>query len=166
MKTLHLFLVVLFAAVVCHAQPVPPTPPSPPAEAPKEPLNYVIRIEWHAEKENTKFLQLLTTEGQFNLDTIQKNSVKINDNDIPVTLKMSGSLIALGADKGRLQLFLGRTVPYVTGTTFGLSKTGTSSYSQLSVGVNSVFIVKFGKSQVIQADETGEISVLVKLADK
>jgi hypothetical protein len=36
----------------------------------------------------------------------------------------------------------------------------------MSVGVNSVFIVKFGKSQVIQADENGEISVLVKLADK
>jgi hypothetical protein len=166
MKTLHLLIVALFAAIVCQAQPVPGHPPGPAPEAAKDPVNYVIRIEWHSEKENLKFLQLLTGEGQFELNTIQKNTVKINDNDIPITLKMSGSLTALDGDKGRLQLFLGRTVPYVTGTAFGLGKTSASSYSQMSVGVNSTFIVKFGKEQTIQADETGEISVLVKLADK
>jgi hypothetical protein len=123
MKKLHLFLVLVFATVICQAQPVPGHPPGPPADVAKEPVNYIIRVEWHGDKEGSKFLQLLTTEGQFNLDTIQKNSVKINDNDIPVTLKMSGSLTALDGDKGRLQLFLGRTVPYVTGTAFGLGKT-------------------------------------------
>jgi hypothetical protein len=32
----------------------------------------------------------------------------------------------------------------------------------LSVGLNSTFVVKFGQSQVIQSDENGDISVLVK----
>ena len=36
------------------------------------------------------------------------------------------------------------------------------NYSQLSVGLNSTFVVKFGQSQVIQSDENGDISVLVK----
>ena len=62
---------------------------------------------------------------------------------------------------GKLQLFLGRTVPYVT-STHGSGSNTSSSYSQLSVGLQSTFIVKFGKPAVIQTDETGEISVLVK----
>jgi len=163
MKTLHLFIVVLFTAVVCQAQPVSPRPPSPPAEAVKEPVNYTIRVEWSEPKAESKFLELLTAEGQFDLNTFQKNPVKINNSDVPVTLKFSGNLTALDGDKGRLQLFLGRTVPYVTGSSgMGMSQ----SYSQMSVGLNSTFIIKFGKSQVIQSDENGEISVLVKRVDK
>ena len=37
-----------------------------------------------------------------------------------------------------------------------------STYSQMSVGLQSTFVVKFGKPVVIQNDENGEISVLVK----
>ncbi|MDR3460379.1 MAG: hypothetical protein P4N60_23365 [Verrucomicrobiae bacterium] len=164
MKTLHLLIVSLFAAIVCQAQLMPPRPPMPPnspAEAVKDPVNYVIRVEWNEPKAESKFLEILTAEGQFDLNTIQKNSVKINNSEVPVTLKFSGSLTALDGEKGRLQLFLGRTVPYVTGST-GMSQ----SYSQMSVGLNSTFIVKFGKAQVIQSDENGEISVLVKRVEK
>ena len=166
MKTLHLFLVVLFATLVCQAQlpprpPIFPAPPNAPTDPAKEPVNYIIRVEWNEPKAETKHLEILTAEGQFDLNTIQKNSVKINNSDVPVTLKFSGSLTALDEEKGRLQLYLGRTVPYVTGS-MGMSQ----SYSQMSVGLNSTFVVKFGKSQVIQSDENGEISVLVKRAEK
>jgi hypothetical protein len=68
---------------------MPPPPPFAPA---KEPVNYLIRVEWKEPKGDPKFLEVLTTEGQFNLNTIQKNSVKINNNDVPVTLKFSGTL--------------------------------------------------------------------------
>jgi hypothetical protein len=162
MKTLHLLIVILFATLVCQAQPVPPHPPGALADAAKEPANYTIHVEWKEADKESKFLESLTAEGQFELNTIQKNSVKINNNDIPVTLKVTGNLAALDGDKGRLQLFLGRTVPYVTST----NPMGGSSYSQMSVGLNSTFLVKFGKTHVIQSDETGEISVLVKRADK
>ena len=132
--------------------------------AAKEPVNYLIRVEWKEPKGDPKSLEVLTTEGQFSLDTIQKNSVKINNNDVPVTLKFSGTLNAINDEKGRLQLFLGRTVPYVTSTS-GDGPSAHSSYSQLSVGLNSSFIVRFGKPTVIQTDENGEISVLVKRTD-
>ena len=107
---------------------------------------------------------MLTTEGVFQLDTIQKNSVKINNQDIPITLKFTGTLTALDGDTGKLQLFLGRTVPYVTGS-FGNGLSQSSSYSQLSVGLQSAFIVHFGKPETIQTDENGRISVLVKLEE-
>lgn len=177
MKTLPLILVGLMVAFVCQSQPAPaPAPPpplrppvglppgrilAPPAVAAKDPVNYLIRVEWKEPKGNPRFLELLTTEGQFNLNTIQTNSVKINNVDVPITLKFSGTLNALDEEKGRLQLFLGRTVPYVTGSYSG-SSGANSSYSQMSVGLDSAFIVKFGKSQVIQSDENGQISVLVK----
>ena len=163
MKISYLLAVALFAAIACHAQPAPfpPRPaPMPSQEAVKPSANYVIRVEWKAAKEDSKFLEVLTAEGSFNLDTIQKASVKINNNEIPTTLKLSGSLTPIDDAKGKLQLFLGRTVPYVTGT-YGPNNTS-SSYSQMSVGLNSTFLVHFDKSEVVQSDENGEISVLVK----
>jgi len=168
MKIFALIITTLFAAFVCQSQPAlpqRPPPAMPSAEPAKELVNYTIRVEWREAKGDPKHLELLTTEGQFNLDTIQKNSVKINDNEVPITLKLSGSLTELAGDKAKLQLFLGRTVPYVTGT-HGSGPLSTSSYSQLSVGLNSGFVVKFGKAQVIQSDENGDISILVKRLDK
>jgi hypothetical protein len=169
MKTYPLILVALLIAFACQSQPMPmqprpalPPPGAPPAVAPaREPVNYLIRVEWKEPKSDPKSLEVLTTEGRFELDTIQKNSVKINNNDVPVTLKFSGTLFAINDEKGRLQLFLGRTVPYVTGTV-GIGPSASSSYSQMSVGLESTFVVKFGKPAVIQTDENGEISVLVK----
>jgi hypothetical protein len=37
-----------------------------------------------------------------------------------------------------------------------------SSYQQLNVGLDSTFMVRFGKAAVVQNDESGQISVLVK----
>lgn len=131
------------------------------APAVKE-ANYLIRVEWKEPKAEKRFLEVLTTVGQFSLDTIQKNPVKINNNDVPVTLKFTGTLDKVTDQKGRLSLFLGRTVPYVTGN----YPNGGSSYSQLSVGLNSTVVVTFGKPVTIQNDDSGEISVLVtRMAD-
>jgi hypothetical protein len=163
MKTLSLFAFALFLAVAGLAQPTFP-PRSPVTDATKTPvnlINYVIRVEWKEPKGDPKFLEVTTTEGEFQLNTIQKNSVKINNNDVPVTLKLTGTLTALDQEKGKLQLFLGRTVPYVTGT-FGSGSNTSSSYSQLSVGLQSTFIVKFGKPLTVQSDENGDITILVK----
>ena len=134
-------------------------PGAPPAIADTTlPVNYLIRVEWKEPKADPKFLEVLTTDGNFDLDTIQKESAKINNADVPITLKCSGTLTPLDDKKGRLKLFIGRTVPYVASTFPG----GGSSYQQLSVGLQSTFIVEFGKSQVIQSDENGKVSVLVK----
>ena len=162
MKTFPLLMVAWLFASVCQAQPAPPLQPpgaSPPAAIAKNPVNYLVRVEWKEPKSDLRFLEVLTTEGRFELDTLQKNSVKINNSDIPVTLKLTGTLTALSDEKGRLQLFLGRTVPYVTGS---FANGASASYSQLSVGLDSTFVVQFGKPVIIQTDDSGQISVLVK----
>lgn len=176
MKTLSTLLVGLFVAVACHAQPgsmprpmprpplnLPGQPPSAPAAKAADLVNYLIRVEWNENdaKKDTKSLEVLTAEGNFEFDGLQKNSVKINDNDVPITLKFSGTLTTLSEEKGRLQLFLGRTVPYITGS-YGSGPGHSSSYSQMSVGLQSAIIVKFGKPAVIKRDENGTITVLVK----
>lgn len=174
MKAIPLILVVLLAALAGQAQPtfqqrlqtlpprgLPPGAPQPAAASTKAPANYLIHIEWTQPKGDPQSLEVLTTEGHFDLSTIQKTSVKINGSDIPTTLKFEGTLTALDDEKGRLQLFLGRTVPYVTGS-YGSGSSVSSSYSQLNVGLDSTFLVKFGEPAVIQTDETGQISVVVK----
>lgn len=159
MKIFALLVTALFLTVASHAQPT--QPPSPGADPAKDLANYVIRVEWKDPKSDPKFLEVMTIPGQFELDTIQKTSVKINSNSIPVTLKLSGNLTAFDDQKGKLQLFLGRTIPYVTGT-YGGGLGMTSSYSQMSVGLQSTFSVTFGKPLTVQTDDNGEISVLVK----
>jgi len=133
--------------------------PAPAAAGAKAPANYRIHVDWHGAHGETNALEVLTTEGEVQLDTLQKNSVKIGNNDVPVTLKLTANLKVLDDDKGHLQLFLGRTVPYVTSSFGGGS--GGVSYSQMSVGLQSSFIVTFGKPEVIQNDESGTIAVLV-----
>jgi hypothetical protein len=181
MNPIRLFAVAMLLAVTCPAQ-LPPNgspqpqqplrPGMPPNQQPgmqppgmqqpmppKELVNYVIRVEWKDAKKSTNALQLVTSEGSFQLDTVS-GTVKINNSDVPTTVKLSGQLIELNREKGRLQLFLGRTVPYVTG-----SSSGGSSYSQLSVGLNSNFAVTFGKPLVIQSDDNSEVTILVKRMD-
>jgi len=177
MNPLRLLALILLLAVSGYAQlqfsqngsPQPPLPrsgmppnPSPGMQPPmpaKEPVNYVIRVEWKDAKRGTNALQIVTTAGSFELDTVS-GTVKVNNSDVPTTVKLSGSLAELSPEKGRLQLFLGRTVPYVTSSFSGPG--GGSSYSQLSVGLNSNFVVTFGKPLVIQADDNGEVTLLVK----
>jgi len=50
----------------------------------------------------------------------------------------------------------------MTGATKGPGGSSSSTYQQLSVGMDSSFIVTFGKPLVIQGDENGQISILVK----
>lgn len=157
MKTFPLLATLVLGFLLCGNSPVFAAPPS----GTNEPVNYVIKVSWKETKGDANSLQVTTMEGSFQLDTLQKKTTKINDSDIPSTLKLSGTLGVISEKKGRLNLFLGRTVPYVTGSVANGSGRNMSSYSQISVGLNSNFIVTFGKPLVIQADDSGEVTVLV-----
>jgi len=172
MKATHSLVAAIITMVwagTCQAQP--PTTPLP-ADAPSvaspstlstnEPANYVISVQWKDTKLGSSFVQMMTAEGPFNLDALEHSTMKIKGPDIPTTLKLSGSLTLLSPEKGRLKLFIGRTVPYMTGASQGPGGSTSPSYQQLSVGLDSTFIVTFGKPLVIQGDENGQISILVK----
>jgi hypothetical protein len=171
MKTLQILFVTMLSVAVCQAQPSSASfqqrlasiidSSQPPADT-NAPVNYVIKVLMKDSKGENSTLQVTTIAGSFELDTLSTNTAKINGGNIPSTLKMSGSLTTISDQKGRLKLFLGRTVPYVTstvnnGTSFGVA----SSYSQMSVGLDSAFVVTFGKPLVVQVDDNGEVTVLV-----
>ena len=136
------------------------------AEASKQLVNYVIRVQWTTAKKAPQHLQILTTEGRFQLNTMAAEKVKIDDSEIPITVNCNGTLKVLGPDKGRLELFLGRTVPYVTGTTFLEGGKSRSQYEQRQIGLNSTFVVTLGQPLVIHSDPNEEVSILVKRADE
>jgi len=168
MKTPSLLAMLLLGTIAAFAQlppqpapalPVRPVQPAPPA--PRDTANYLITVKWVDSKAGTNSLKVLTSEGSFSLDTIH-SSVRINENDIPTTVSFNGSINPLGPEKAGLKVFLGRTVPYVTGTYSGGTGGGSSSYQQMRVGFDSAFTVTFGKPLVIQADQNGEVSILVK----
>jgi hypothetical protein len=158
MKTFFTLLTVLFLAAASRADTLTLASGQPASSVTAQTAaNYRILVDWHGAQGETNSLEVLTTEGQVEFDGLQKNPVKINNNEVPATLKLTATLKALNEEKGRLQLFLGRTVPYVTGSSPG----GNSSYSQMNVGLESTFLVTFGKPVVIQSDANGTISVLV-----
>lgn len=156
MKKIYLWLTALFAAVVCQAQPGS----SATLSSPPDTSNYNIHVAWVDDQGQSNSLDVLTAEGQFSLDTVQKHGVKIDDYEVPQTTKFQGSIKVLTPEKGRLKIFLGRTIPYVT-SKFSNGGKASSSYSQLSVGLDSEFNVTFGKPLVIQTDADGQITVLV-----
>jgi hypothetical protein len=164
MKSISFLAIIALLSFACQA--VPPMTSSPESSQPaaKEAVNYTVRVEWKDAKKGASFIQVETTEGQFELDTLS-GTTKINDSDVPNTIKLNGTLTELSAEKGRLQLFLGRTVPYVTSTFVGPGGKNSSSYSQLSVGLSSTFIVTFGKPLIVQTDDNGTVSILVKRED-
>ena len=169
MKALYFLIAATLWVAVCQAEPPSALPPagngpvaSPAAAGTNEPANYIISVQWKDTKLGSRFVQMMTSEGSFSLDALEHSTIKINGPEIPTTLKLSGSLALLGPEKGRLKLFIGRTVPYMTGSSQGPNGATSSSYQQLSVGLDSTFIVTFGKPLVIQGDENGQISVLVK----
>ena len=146
--------------VVCQAAPPIANPTGAPSPTiTKAAVNYTIRVSWQDAKNGTNALQVVTGEGSVELDTLA-GSVKVNGSDVPTTVKLTAVITELTPELGRLQLFLGRTVPYVT-SSFGGPGAKSSTYSQLSVGLQSTFIVTFGKSLTIQTDGNGAVSVLV-----
>jgi hypothetical protein len=156
----YLAVLLLATTLVGHAAPPMANLSQPQPAIAKDAINYTVRVEWKNEKKETNSIQIVTSEGHFELDTLS-GTTKIDDSDIPSTVKFDGTLTELSSEKGRLTLFLGRTVPYVTGTS-GAGVRKSSSYSQLSIGLNSTFVVIFGKPLIIQTDDKGTVSVLVK----
>jgi hypothetical protein len=158
MKTCLALLTVLCLAVASRADTgTLATSPSASSVTTPTPANYRIHLDWHDTQDETNSLEVLTTEGQVEFDGLGKHSAKIGSNLVPTTLKLTATLKAVNTEQGKLQLYIGRTVPYVTSTSPG----GGSSYSQMSVGLESTFLVTFGKPLVIQSDANGTITLLV-----
>jgi len=162
-------VIAMLCAVTCQADP-PAMPPAPtpstlsqPAVTKAEAVNYIICVQWKDAKGTTNLLQVVTVEGEFKMNVTQRYSAKINDSDVPVIITLSGRLAVLSPEKGRLDLLLGKKEPFMT-TTRGTGRTNApvSSYQYCDVGLNSTVVVTFGKPLVIQTDENGEVSLLVK----
>lgn len=146
---------VIIAVIPCHAAPTHSS-----STTPTNVVNYTIRVEWQEHHGSSHFIQLVTTEGQFQLNTSQSGDVEVNNTKVPVTINLNGDLKAVSSTQAQLSFFLGRTVPYVTKTAGSAGKS--STYQQRQEGISSKFVVTFGKPLVVQKDSNGEVSVLVK----
>jgi hypothetical protein len=165
MKTLCLLAVAMLSTVVCQAQ-YAPLPQPPQYFAPhglqslantNVPVNYVIKVLMKDPKGNEDSLQVTTIDGSFELDTILKNSVKTNS-AVPTTLRLTGTLTPIDDKKALVKFFLGHGIAYVSSS---YNNGAPPSYGQMSVGLNSTFVVTYGKSLLVQSDDSGEVSVLV-----
>lgn len=154
-------------------RPMPDPQAAPPAPAPSalsqpaaikaDAVNYIVRVEWKDAQGRTNFLQVVTVEGSFKMNTAQRYSVKINNAEVPVIITFNGRLTVLGPEKGQLDLLLGKKEPFVTGASAeGRTSSPVSSYQYCDLGLNSTVVVTFGKPLVIQTDENGEVTLLVK----
>lgn len=164
-STIHLVMTaLLIGAIKTQAQPSSPVASSSTAQvtaAHTEPVNYFISVTWEDSVRGTNTLQLVTSGGSFELNTVS-GSTKVGDREVPNTVKLSGTLRPKDEQSGSMQLFVGRTVPYATSDYTGNAGQKSVSYSTMSVGLNSNVAVTFGKPLRIQSDNNGAVILLVK----
>jgi hypothetical protein len=164
MKTAIISLLVglsafIFEVMPTHASPTPPQP-----YAATNAADYVVRVTWTRDKDTTQFLQVMTTEGNFQLSTSLPTAAAVQATQVQVpssNVNFGGELKVINSEQARLSVSLGRSVPIIEGHT-GPSGSSTSTYQWHQEGLSSSFIVTFGKPMVIQKDPNGEVSVLVK----
>ena len=137
---------------------------SAPAAPAKPPVNYLIKVQWKDAKGTSQHIDVLTTEGKVQLNTALGDKVKIDENEIPVTVTFNAALRSLGPDKCQVDFFLGRTMPYITGTSFGPGQSR-SQYQERQIGFNTSVVATLGKTLVVQSDSNAEVSLLVKLQE-
>ncbi len=168
MKTLNICLSMPFAAAAlmlsCLASsgaeaPRPSRTAPLPVSAAENPVNYILRADWKSNNGATNTIQLLTTEGTFKVNTSQPSAVKVGDSELSISVSLDGTLKAVSSQQGQLQLFLGRSVPYVT---HGGGPPGSSSIQQRQEGLTLTFLVTFGQPVLVQKDGNGEVSILVE----
>jgi len=148
------------------AQPAPaPTTLPQPAVLKADAVNYSVRVQWKDAKGATNSFQIAIAEGDFKMDAFQSQSVRINKSDVPVMVTLSGRLTVLSPEKGQLYLALGKKIPVVVNTTERGTNSPISSYQYCDFGLKSTVVVTFGKPMLIQADENGEVSLLVQRED-
>lgn len=161
--------IAMLCTVTCQADPsAAPSAPTPstlsqPAAIKAEAVNYIVHVQWKDAKGTTNLFQIVTVAGEFKMDAIQPLSVKINNSDVPVIVTLTGRLTVLSPEKGQIYLALGKKMPIVTSTSgAGRTNSPVSSYQYCDFGLKSTVVITFGKQLVIQADENGEVSLLVK----
>jgi hypothetical protein len=149
--------ILMMSALACRAADAASSPEAPPP--PAHHVSYVVHVDWKSQPGGSNSLQIVTAEGTFRLDGTQSSTAKVGDAEVPVSVNVNGDLKALDSEHGRLQLFLGRTVPYLTQ---GGRSPDSSSIQQRQEGLSSTFIVTFGKPVLLQKDGNGAVTVLVE----
>ncbi len=115
--------------------------------------NYLVRVEWKETNGATRALEVLTGEGTFQVNSSLPGAVKLGDTEHQISVTLNGQLKVLNSSQGQLQLFLGRSVPFLLNQ---------SSIQQRQEGLTVTIFVTFGKPIIVQKDANAEISVSVK----
>jgi len=134
-----------------------------PADAPPKPkVNYRIHLEIKEGKESPMEISVVASEGKVRSQMINPKRVVIDDREIPSTLEFTATLSPLEADRCQLNLFLGRSLPYVTGKSTGPGGQTSSQYQQMHLGLDTTVILQVGKPLVIQSDSTQQVKVTLE----
>jgi hypothetical protein len=184
-KTTCALLAAITTALAPAQQPLTPQFPQPPPPIPARPLparvsqpglspealsprailpktNYRIRVEIKEGKDAPVEISVVTSEGKVRTQMVSPKRTIIDDREVPSTLDLTATLNPLGEDKCQLTLFLGRTLPYVTGKVPGPEGKSMSQYQQMQLGLDTTVILQVGKPLVIQSDPTQQIKVTLE----
>jgi hypothetical protein len=77
--------IAMLCTVTCQAEPPAATPAPTPSTLPQpavnkaEAVNYFVRVQWVDAKGTTNLLQVVTTEGDFKMETTQSHLLKIDN---------------------------------------------------------------------------------------
>jgi len=183
MKTYLIVLLAVTSTALAQQNPAPNATPLNPPPTPagvglpprhnREPedvvnskSNYRIRLEIKEGKEAPMEISVVTADGRVKADIMNPKRLVIDEREVPSTVKFTGTLSVLSSDKCQFNLFLGRTIPYVTGTHKEPDGKTTSQYQQMQVGLETTVILEVGKPLVVQSDTIQQVKVTLEKMTK
>lgn len=119
-------------------------------------VNYLLALELDPVKGEPRQWKYVTTEGDLAISSLSKEGVRMDDHEIPVSVSFDATIQALTEEKCRVKLFLGRSVPYVTGR---------STVQQVQVGFSGTVVLESGKPLVVQDDDSQRVTVTLTRLD-
>ena len=161
------------AAAVVQAPSVvrPPASPDLRAESAEGTTNYLVTLELKPATGDSRQWKYVTTEGTLDISTVSEEGVAIDQHAVPVSMSFTATIRAITENKCHVKLFLGRSVPYVTGFTNSGSPAGggprvtRSQIQQIQVGLSTAVVLESGKPLVVQDDDGQRVTVTLTRLD-
>jgi hypothetical protein len=129
-------------------------------------VNYRITLEIKEPGSEPRVWKYVATDGDLEINSLMRETVKIDNYELPRTVTFSATLRTVSEDTCRVKLLIGRTVPFVSGSSGSAGGATTrTQIQQFQVGFSGTVLLEVGKPLMVQDDDSQRMTVRLDRVD-